>query len=126
MRKLYADVVIVGTGVAGALCAYKLAKKGIKVIALDAGPRIEREDVISNFRSTYKLDHSAGYPNEEYAPRPDWGEPGDDYIQEGGPRIRCKVSSVPSGCRWYDLALVCCLCQVSSKRFQIENHVWYC
>src|SRR4029079_11757933 len=39
------DVVIIGTGVAGALIAWKLSTKGAKVLMLDSGERrIEKSD----------------------------------------------------------------------------------
>ncbi len=39
-----ADVVIVGSGVAGSLVAARLAAKGVKVLILEAGPRVERSE----------------------------------------------------------------------------------
>ena len=46
MKEKY-DVIIIGSGVAGALMAFKLAKQGIKVLILEAGdngPEVEGED----------------------------------------------------------------------------------
>ena len=39
-----ADIVVVGSGVAGALVAAKLAAAGLKVLILEAGPRVDRGD----------------------------------------------------------------------------------
>jgi len=66
MKKFHADIVIVGSGIAGAICAYSLAKRGLSVIVLEAGPRINRHDIVSGFQSTHELDLSAGYPNSEH------------------------------------------------------------
>ena len=45
-----ADVVIVGAGVVGALIADQLAGEGYSVLMLDAGPRLDRAQVVENWR----------------------------------------------------------------------------
>ncbi|MGH1404018.1 MAG: GMC family oxidoreductase [Alphaproteobacteria bacterium] len=101
MKKYHADVVIVGTGIAGAMCAYSLAKKGLRVIALDAGPRIKRHEIVSGFQSTHKLDLSAGYPNSDHAPRPDWGGE-DTYLKQTGTDIlRTEYLRLVGGTTWH-------------------------
>ena len=45
-----ADVVVVGSGVVGALIADQLAAEGHSVLVLEAGPRINRADVVENWR----------------------------------------------------------------------------
>ena len=57
------EVLIIGSGVAGAMCAYSLAQKGIKVTILEAGPRIKRDEIVNGFKQSPYLDLSAGYPN---------------------------------------------------------------
>ncbi|MGH2551497.1 MAG: GMC oxidoreductase, partial [Thermomicrobiales bacterium] len=42
------DVLIVGTGAAGGIAAYVLANAGIKVVALEAGPRLGIKDFLAN------------------------------------------------------------------------------
>jgi choline dehydrogenase-like flavoprotein len=97
-----ADVAIVGSGVAGALCAYKLAQKGLKVIILEAGPRVNRSTIVEGFKSTYKQDLSAGYPNSKLAPRPDWSKEDDDYlIQEGSWPLKTEYLRVVGGTTWH-------------------------
>jgi choline dehydrogenase-like flavoprotein len=39
---LDADVVIIGSGVAGSLIAWRLAEAKLKALILEAGPRIDR------------------------------------------------------------------------------------
>ena len=46
-----ADVVIVGTGVVGAMMADQLAAQGHSVIMLEAGLRIERGQAVENWRN---------------------------------------------------------------------------
>ncbi|HWP15141.1 MAG TPA: NAD(P)-binding protein [Xanthobacteraceae bacterium] len=42
MAEIEADVIIVGSGVSGALLAAKLAQAGVKVAILEAGARVDR------------------------------------------------------------------------------------
>src|SRR5262249_60330643 len=65
-----ADVVIVGSGIAGALCAWRLARRGLKVLVLEAGPRIGAAEIIAGFASSPRLDLTSGYPNPPLSPRP--------------------------------------------------------
>lgn len=98
---LAADVVIVGSGVAGALCAYRLAQQGVNVLVLEAGPRLQREAVIRGFQASPYFDLSAGYPNPDWAPRPDWGNANDPYIAQPGPVInRMEYLRVVGGTTW--------------------------
>jgi choline dehydrogenase-like flavoprotein len=49
---LNADVVIVGSGVAGAMIGYSLARRGVQVLILEAGPRVDREKPLMQFRNS--------------------------------------------------------------------------
>ena len=104
MKTLEADIVIVGSGIAGAISAYKLAQKGLSVLVLEAGPRIERQDVVKQFQNTHKLDFSSGFPNEDWAPRPDWGRAdGDQYIDQSTNTdiMRMEYLRVVGGTTWH-------------------------
>jgi len=104
MKTLEADIVIVGSGIAGAISAYKLAQKGLSVLVLEAGPRIERKDVVKQFQDTHKLDFSSGFPNEDWAPRPDWGRAdGDQYIDQSTNTdiMRMEYLRVVGGTTWH-------------------------
>jgi choline dehydrogenase-like flavoprotein len=97
-----ADVVIIGSGVAGAMCAWRLARKGVKVLILEAGPRIDRGQVVRNFMATVNLDLSGGYPNEPWAPRPDWSTPVGGYFRQvGEPIVRAEYLRVVGGTTWH-------------------------
>lgn len=50
-ENLSAEVVIVGSGVAGSSIANELARAGISVIVLEAGPRVDRQHFVENFRN---------------------------------------------------------------------------
>lgn len=97
-----ADAVIIGSGIAGAMCAWRLAQKGMNVLILEAGPRINRSDIVHAFTTTHKLDLSAGFPNPPWAPRPDWGNPSDDYIRQTGPETASlEYLRVVGGTTWH-------------------------
>lgn len=97
-----ADVVVIGSGVAGALSAYSLAKKGFKVLILEAGGRINRADIVQNFTKTANRDFSAGYPNFSNAPRPDWSENGNNYIENiGAEKLQIEYLRVLGGTTWH-------------------------
>lgn len=101
-ERISADVVIIGSGVAGALCAYRLARQGVKVVILEAGPRLQRAAIVKGFKDTPHFDLSAGYPNPDWAPRPDWGQPVDAYIEQTGPVInRMEYLRVVGGTTWH-------------------------
>lgn len=102
MKKLETEVVIIGSGVGGSVCGYQLAKKGVKVIIVEAGKHLDRHEIIDNFRKTDKLDFSAGYPNSNHAPRPDWGADNDDYIKQTGPKTaKIEYLRAVGGTTWH-------------------------
>jgi choline dehydrogenase-like flavoprotein len=46
-----ADIVVVGSGVAGAIVAHQMAQAGKSVILLEAGPRMPRWEIVERFRN---------------------------------------------------------------------------
>ena len=97
-----AEVIIIGSGIAGAMAAYSLAKKGIKVIILEAGPRIDRAAVVHKFTQSYKFDFSSGYPNEDWAPRPDWDATEKPYFEHIGPvQAKMEYLRLVGGTTWH-------------------------
>lgn len=96
------DVAIVGSGIAGAMVAYELARAGFKVLVLEAGPRVTRDQIVKQFTTTYKLDLSAAYPNTALAPRPDLSERDNPYlINEGPDRLDCEYLRIVGGTTWH-------------------------
>lgn len=77
------DVVIVGAGVAGALMARELARKGVKVLILESGPR-DRDDR-KTFHETY-LTATSKLPNTPYPPYWHGNDPAHAPDQEAAPR----------------------------------------
>ena len=85
VEPLSADVVIVGSGVAGGLIANELVAAGLSVIILEAGPRVERGKIVENYRcSPMKNDFEAPYPPSALAPHPQYN-PANDYLILRGP-----------------------------------------
>lgn len=84
-----ADVVIVGAGVVGALIANQLAGEGRSVLMLDAGPRLDRAEVVENWRDI-SFERRAGndyqglYPQSKHATAPLYFPP-NDYVALSGP-----------------------------------------
>jgi choline dehydrogenase-like flavoprotein len=77
------EVAIVGTGIAGALLAYELGRKGISVICLEAGPEIERAAILKKFTELPNRDFSEPYTNSAHAPFPS-GKADDPYLENTG------------------------------------------
>ena len=68
-----ADVVIVGSGVAGALIAHQLAMAGASVLMLEAGPNVPRWRIVENYRNNpAKDDYMVPYPPSRIAPHPEF------------------------------------------------------
>ena len=66
-----ADVIVVGSGVAGALITHRLAEAGKSVIMLEAGPRMQRWQIVERFRNqANKMDFMGPYPASKAAPHP--------------------------------------------------------
>jgi fructose 5-dehydrogenase large subunit len=78
-----ADLVVVGSGVCGAMVAHEALQAGLSVLILEAGPRGERGDYWSRFMSLPASNRARGdmqspFPQSPYAPFPMFGN--DDYL----------------------------------------------
>jgi choline dehydrogenase-like flavoprotein len=79
-----ADVVIVGSGVCGALVAARLAARGVKVLILEAGTRVSRSDALAQYHAALVKVPECAYPNLPFAPHSTSDRP-DSYYLHGGP-----------------------------------------
>ncbi|HEX7890761.1 MAG TPA: GMC family oxidoreductase [Ramlibacter sp.] len=99
------DIVIVGSGVAGALVGAKLARAGVRVVILEAGPSIDREAAVGVFRAAPAKVPESPYPNAAHAPRPsvlEIGVPGTGYfIQEGPEPFGSTYERIVGGTTWH-------------------------
>ncbi|GAA4216528.1 choline dehydrogenase-like flavoprotein [Sagittula marina] len=96
-----ADVLIIGTGIAGALAGAKLAQKGLKVAFLESGKRIDRYDAVEKFwNAKIKVPESA-YPNDPTAEHPLTHKPNDFYNQTGPETFKSTYIKVVGGTTWH-------------------------
>ena len=97
-----ADVVIVGSGIAASQIAQKLAKAGIDVLMLEAGPRIERWRIVENYRNSgNKSDFQSPYPPTSHAPHPQYS-PANGYLVQRGPEpYKAGYLRVAGGTTWH-------------------------
>lgn len=88
-----ADVVVVGTGVVGCIVAEQALDAGLSVLMLEAGPRVERWEIVENYRNlppTSRLHFNAAYPPKPWAPHVESETPeqAGEYLQLEGPNAR--------------------------------------
>jgi len=99
------DVVVVGSGVAGALVAFQLAKAGAKVTILEAGPPVDRDEAVEVFRAATAKVPESPYPNTAWAPHPtvlEIGVPGTGYfIQDGPDPFGSTYERIVGGTTWH-------------------------
>jgi choline dehydrogenase-like flavoprotein len=92
-----AEIVVIGSGVAGALAAWKLALAGRQVLLIESGPPVDRTRAARRF-----AEHEN--PNDTYAPGPDqprFGQP-DVYFEQRGPQPFTAVyERVVGGTTWH-------------------------
>ena len=98
---LTADVVIVGSGVAGAMTGYSLARNGVKVLILEAGPRVDRAQAVMQFRNSPTKGPNSPYPTNPMVPQPDDDDIGAYYVQAGPVPFRGLQARVVGGTTWH-------------------------
>lgn len=91
-----ADVVIVGSGVAGALIATRLAAAGAKVRILEAGPRTDRAAAVTRYRSGLYA-----YESPEWAPQPTTSDLDVYYVQAGPVKFSSDYERRVGGTTWH-------------------------
>jgi choline dehydrogenase-like flavoprotein len=100
------DVLVIGSGVMGALIAARMAKAGKSVTILEAGPRVTRAEIVEVFRNApiklsltnIKLQGAGSpFPNPPHIPST-YG----DYLQQTGPvSYPTKYLRVVGGTTWH-------------------------
>jgi len=102
MSEQQAEVVIIGSGVAGALIAHQLAKAGKNVLMLEAGPRLSRWEIVERFRSqANKMDFQRPYPSTEHAPHPQFLPDNHYLIQKGEHPYDVQYIRAVGGTTWH-------------------------
>lgn len=99
---LQADVVVIGSGVAGSLVAHRLALAGKSVIILEAGPRVPRWLTVERFRNQpNKADNNQCYPSSLSAPHPQYDPPNHYLIQKGPDPFEQQFLRLVGGTTWH-------------------------
>ena len=102
MTNLKADVVVVGSGVAGGLVAHQMAMEGHSVLILEAGPRRPRAEIVERFRNhPNKMDFMAPYPSTPYAPNPEYNPNNGYLIQKGRHPYDAQYIRAVGGTTWH-------------------------
>jgi choline dehydrogenase-like flavoprotein len=83
-QELTADVIVVGAGAVGSMLSWQMAQKGVKVLLIDAGPRIERASAVQNFYDSADKGANSPYPSQPYAPHPMHAR---DHVVQAGPDV---------------------------------------
>jgi glucose dehydrogenase len=96
-----ADVVIVGAGVAGLLVAWRLASRGVRVLVLESGPRVNRVEALDNYRKAVAKTPESPYPDVPYAPRPSVIALEDYYVQVGPTFFKSNYERRVGGTTWH-------------------------
>ena len=99
--EIKADVIIVGSGIAGSLVAYELARAGVRVAILEAGPRVDRQQAVRQFRNAVAKVPECAYPISRHAPHPTTDNPEGWYIQAGPDKFRSTYLRVVGGTTWH-------------------------
>ena len=95
------DVVIIGSGVAGALMASRLATAGVRVVILEAGDTVDRGQAVQVFHQAVEKVPECAYP-----PRPEAMHPVSNnltqWYRQGGPELfKSTYLKVLGGTTWH-------------------------
>lgn len=96
-----ADVIIIGAGIAGGLIADRLAKARVKVLIVEAGPRIERGESVVRFQQALIKVPECAYPNPIHAPHPESHLPDAYYVQAGPQKFASTYLRQVGGTTWH-------------------------
>jgi glucose dehydrogenase len=101
MADIEADVIIVGSGVAGAMLAAKLAEAGVKVAILEAGTRVDRAEATQRFWDAAIKVPECPYPPSPQADHPISNDPDYWYRQLGPDKFKSTYLKVLGGTTWH-------------------------
>ena len=96
-----ADVIVIGAGISGALVAERLAAAGVKVLILEAGPRIDRGQAVVRFFDALIKVPECAYPNTAYAPHPRSEDLDFYYVQTGPDKFSSTYVRQVGGTTWH-------------------------
>jgi choline dehydrogenase-like flavoprotein len=100
-KDISADVIIVGSGISGALMASRLATAGVKVAILEAGTKVERADAVARFQNAPIKWPEAPYPPTREAMHPIVSNLDFWYRQSGPDKFASTYLKVIGGTTWH-------------------------
>lgn len=98
---LHADVLVIGSGVAGALVASRVARKGANVIIMEAGPRVDRAASVRRYQSASAKTPESAYAQAAFAPHPETDKPYAFYAQQGPRPFNSTYLRQVGGTTWH-------------------------
>jgi choline dehydrogenase-like flavoprotein len=101
MADIQADVIIVGSGVAGALIADQLAGAGVSVAILEAGEEVDRGEAVDKFHAAAIKTPESAYPAEPEADHPLSWDMDHWYRQTGPDKFKSTYVKVVGGTTWH-------------------------
>ena len=101
MADIEADVIIVGSGISGALLAAKLSASGVKVAILEAGARVDRTEARQRFWDAPIRVPECPYPPTPEAEHPISNDPDYWYRQAGPNKFKSTYLKVVGGTTWH-------------------------
>jgi choline dehydrogenase-like flavoprotein len=101
MADIEADVIIVGSGISGALLAAKLPAAGVKVAILEAGARVDRAEARQRFWNAPIRVPECPYPPSPEANHPISNDPDYWYRQVGPNKFKSTYLKVVGGTTWH-------------------------
>ena len=118
MADIVADVIIVGSGVAGALIADQLAGAGVSVAILEAGEEVDRADAVETFQNALIKTPESAYPVGPDADHPlSWDM--DYYYRQTGPaKFKSTYIKAVGGTTWHWLGTAI---RMSPEDFRLQS-----
>ncbi|HET7851131.1 MAG TPA: NAD(P)-binding protein [Methyloceanibacter sp.] len=101
MADIEADVIIVGSGISGALLAAKLSVAGVKVAIIEAGARVDRAEARQRFWNAPIRVPECPYPPRHEANHPISNDPNYWYRQTGPDTFKSTYLKVVGGTTWH-------------------------
>jgi glucose dehydrogenase len=101
MADIDADVIIVGSGISGALIAARLSSAGVKVAVLEAGQAVDRGEATQRFWDAAIKVPECPYPPSPQAEHPITDKPDYWYRQSGPEKFKSTYLKVVGGTTWH-------------------------
>lgn len=98
---LSADVVVIGSGISGALVAAKLAESGVNVCIMEAGRAVDRAEAVQTFWKALIKVPECAYPSLPQAMHPVSDDPTQWYCQSGPDHFKSTYLKVVGGTTWH-------------------------